>query len=204
MIQEADGNLDNPDLTVEAINNAIGQGNVQIPPIQMGVATAAIANDGTVFKPYLVQSVGTIGSDVPLKETEPTILNQLNLDPDVLATVREGMCGVISNPDLGTANYVFYAQGEPTPTYNACGKTGTAEAGERSNAWFIAFAPAEAPQIAIVVSVPRAGREGSEVAAPIARRILDYFFNSPQAAYPEWWNNLPFIPLEIPVGGGGG
>ncbi|MBC8099042.1 MAG: hypothetical protein H7Y11_06330 [Armatimonadetes bacterium] len=201
-LQEAPGNLDDPQRVVQAINNAIGQGNVQLPPIQMAVLTAAIANDGTVYKPYLVGQVG--GRDGAALQTEfaPEVLNQPDLQPEVLTTVREGMCGAVSDYDYGTAYYVFYEAGG-NPTYNACGKTGTAEAGERSNAWFITFAPAEAPEIAIVVAVPRAGREGSEVAAPIARRILDYYFASPPVDYPEWWNTEPFEPLAIPVGGGG-
>lgn len=201
-VLEAEGELDNPVNPPEAINNAIGQGDVALPPLQMVVATAAIANDGKVYKPYIVQKVGDADGTELVQAFTPQVLQELDLKPDVLPTVREGMCGAVTDYDYGTAWRVFNDQ-DTRINYTACGKTGTAQAGERSNAWFITFAPAESPQIAIVVAVPRAGREGSEVAAPIARRILDYYFNSPVASYPSWWNTEPFIPLPIPEGGGG-
>lgn len=204
VLPEAQGNLDNPSAPSQAINNAIGQGNVQLPPLQMALATATIANDGTVYKPYLVQQIGGMDGTDLIEQFAPEVLRTVDLQPDVLATVREGMCGAVSDENLGTGYYVFNNRDEPRPNYVACGKTGTAEAGDRPNAWFIAFAPADAPQIAVVVAVPRAGREGSEVAAPIARRILDNFFGSEVAAYPEWWSTEPFIPLDIPEGGGVG
>jgi penicillin-binding protein 2 len=203
-LHEASGILRVPGDAPTAINNAIGQGDVQLPPIQMGVAAATIANDGTVYKPYLTQRIGGVDGTEVVQEFEPTILNELEFAPDVLSTIREGMCGVTTDVKYGTAEWVFNADYmEATRNYTVCGKTGTAEAGDRPNAWFIAFAPAENPQIAIVVAVHRAGREGSEVAAPIARRILDYYFNAEQAVFPPLWLE-PFEPLDIPVGGGVG
>jgi penicillin-binding protein 2 len=200
-IAEAPGNLDDPARAAVAINDAIGQGDVQIPPIQMAVATAAIANDGSVYKPYLVRQVGGVDGTTLVSQNQPTLLNALDFQPEVLVTVREGMCGVVTNFDLGTAWYVFN-DADTQPTYTVCGKTGTAQAGTRANSWFIAYAPADDPQIAIVVAVKNAGREGSEVAGPIARRILDVYFGSPIASYPEWWED-PFEPLPAPRGTGG-
>lgn len=200
IVPEAAGNLDNPVRVAVAINDAVGQGDVQLPPIQMAVATGAIANDGTVYKPFLVKQVGGMDGTQLVTQSSSVVLNQPELQPDVLPTVREGMCGVVTYEPLGTAWYVFNDM-DTMPTYTACGKTGTAQAGERPNSWFIAFAPAENPQIAIVVAIRGAGREGSEVAAPIARRILDTYFGSPVASYPEWWQE-PFEPLPVPRGSG--
>ncbi len=203
-VQEPPGSLTPPRDASTAINDSVGQGDVQLPPIQMAVAAAAIANNGTVYKPYLVQTVGGVdGTDIQ-REFEPTILNELDFDEDVLPTIQQGMCGVPADEDFGTAWWVFNADYmEATKNYTVCGKTGTAEAGDRPNAWFIAYAPAENPQIAVVVAVARAGREGSEVAAPITRRILDSYFNADIAVYPPLWLD-EFTPLNIPDGGGVG
>ena len=85
-----------------------------------------------------------------------------------------------------------------------CGKTGTAQtARTEPNGWFVAFAPADNPQIAVAVTIEY-GREGSETAAPIARRILDAYFNAPQAPWPYWWTQNPYYPLNIPEGSTGG
>ena len=138
------------------------------------------------------------------REFEPNILNQLNYGQDVLPTIREGMCGATTDDEIGTAWWIFNADYmQATKNYTVCGKTGTAEAGARPNAWFVAYAPADNPQVAVVVAVAQAGREGSEVAAPITRRILDSYFNADRAVYPPLWLD-PFAPLNIPQGGGVG
>jgi penicillin-binding protein 2 len=64
----------------------------------------------------------------------------------------------------------------------------------------VTYAPAENPQIAVVVVVPNS-REGSEVSAPIARRIMDYYFGAPIADFPSWWPN-DYIPIQLPRGVG--
>ncbi len=187
------GNLGNPQDVTSAINNAIGQDPVQLPPIGMAVVAAAVANGGTVYNPYLVQQIG--GYDgVSVQQTfGAEIINTLDFNDGVLETIREGMCGVPTNEDYGTAVFVFR-----DTSYTLCGKTGTAEAGYAPNAWFVAFSPAENPQIAIVVTVPNS-REGSEVSAPIVRRILDDYYNVPRASFPDWWQE-DYHPLELPEG----
>lgn len=199
------GDLDDPTTNAApftaAINDAIGQGDVAIPPLQMAVAVAAIANGGTVYEPYLVQQIGPDGA--PISTTAPNALNTLDFNPGVLETIREGMCGVIENEDLGTAYIRFRDRNYHTVApYTLCGKTGTAETLRYPNAWFVTYAPAENPQIATVVMVPQS-LEGSQVAAPITRRILDYYFRVPDnqyAAFPEWWAEPPYDPLKVPEG----
>jgi cell division protein FtsI/penicillin-binding protein 2 len=134
-------------------------------------------------------------------------LNTLDFQPGVLEEIQEGMCGVTTNKDLGTAYIRF---GDPTgeyapqAPYSVCGKTGTAQTAQFPNAWFIAYAPAEDPQIAIAVVVEQS-LEGSQVSAPIIRRILDDYFGVFRAPFPSWWNDdFPFTPLDTPEGEGSG
>lgn len=189
----AQGNLANPTNATAAINNAIGQGDLAIPPIQMAVAVTAIANGGTVYQPYLVQQVGGVDGTETSFTAQPQIMNILDFEPGVLETIQEGMCGVPVNRNLGTAEWVFRGI-----SYTLCGKTGTAQAGGYPVAWFVAYAPRVNPEIAIVVMVERS-REGSEIAAPIVRRILDDYFNTTRAPFPDFWLE-EYVPLNIPEG----
>jgi len=171
----------------------------------MAVAVAAIANGGTVYAPYLVAQVGQ--DDAPVTVNTPQVLNALDFNPGVLETLQQGMCGAIEDPNYGTA-YIRFRNREfaPVAPYTLCGKTGTAQTALYPNAWFVSYAPAENPQIATVVMVPQS-LEGSQVAAPITRRILDYYFGVPQnqvAPFPDWWAIAPYEPLNVPAGGAGG
>lgn len=195
LVNEASGNLASPRTSAEAINNAIGQGNVQVTPLQFAAAVAAVANGGTLYKPYIVQSVGGVDGTEAIFTAQPTIVREIELEDKTWAVVHEGMCNVIADNNLGTASFVF-----DNAPYTACGKTGTAQAGFAPNAWFVAYAPAENPEIVVLVTVPNS-REGSEVAAPITRRILDFYFNAPVEPFPEWWNDNDYVPLEAPTGG---
>ncbi len=194
-ILEVPSELAPPASVAEAINNAIGQGSVEITPLQMAVAVSAVANGGTVYRPYIVQSVGNPDGS-PATQTTPTIVRDLSYNEGVLEAVRRGMCDVTTDENLGTAYLIF---GEnPTP-YSVCGKTGTAQTALYPNAWFVAYAPADDPEIAVVVMSANS-REGSEVAAPIVRRILDNYFDVAWEDFPEWWED-PYVPLDVPEGG---
>ena len=175
------------------INSAIGQAPVAVPPIQIGLMTSVIANGGTVYNPYVIQQIGGFDGAEVTYTAQPEVLNTMQLNEGVLEEVREGMCGVVSNSDLGTADWVF-----ETAQYTLCGKTGTAEAGYAPNAWFVAYTPANDPQLAVMVMVDQS-REGAEVAAPIVRRILDQYYNVFVESFPGWWDS-EYNPLEIPVG----
>lgn len=207
IMPEAAGFLPSPRAVEEAINEAIGQGDVQLPPIQMAVAVAAVANGGTVYRPYIVQQVGRMGEE-PSLVAQPEVLGDIGISEEALAIVREGMCDVTSFEERNTTN------GEPLGTapwvfentfYSICGKTGTAQTDREPNAWFVAYVPADNPQIAIAV-MSQNSREGSQVAAPIVRRILDDYLNVPQnhfEPFPEWWLE-EYVPLTIAEGGTGG
>ncbi|TAN76990.1 MAG: penicillin-binding protein 2 [Gallionella sp.] len=166
----------------DTVSVGIGQGYSLVTPMQLAYATATLANDGVGFKPHLVREVRSPRSNESrLIESKPEF--DLKLDPAHLDLVKRAMVAV-TQPG-GTASQA--AAGAP---YRIAGKTGTAQvvgmkqgekydAGKlsernRDHAWFIAFAPAEQPKIALVVLAENGGHGGS-TAAPIARKVLDYY-----------------------------
>lgn len=156
----------------DAANISIGQGEVQVTPLQVARWFAAIANGGTLYRPLLVQKTAILG-EVPGYTLTPDPMSELNLHPEVMNVVREGLCNVTTQRS-GTAEYQF--RDSELQTIGVCGKTGTAQDVPRpTHAWFAAYAPREEPQVAIVVVVENGG-EGSGVAAPIVRDILEYYF----------------------------
>jgi len=157
----------------DAVDMAVGQGLVEVTPLQIARAYAAIANGGTLYRPQLVDHVALLDeiSYTMTPEATPT-----EIDPEVLAFIRQGMCGVVTST-YGTAEYVF-RDSLLLDEVGVCGKTGTAQnpAGD-AHAWFVAYAPAAEPEIVVAIVIENAG-EGSAVAAPLARRILEYYFLS--------------------------
>lgn len=162
------------------VSMAIGQGEVRVTPLQIARLYATIANGGTRYRPQLVQQVGILG-ERPVRSLQPEALAEIEVEPEALATVQAALCTVVSEPG-GTAEYVF--RGSPLLAQGVCGKTGTAETpGEDTlpHAWFAAWTPAAEPEIAIALLVENAG-EGSAVAAPLVREILEYWYFSREAA----------------------
>jgi penicillin-binding protein 2 len=155
----------------ENVNMAIGQGYVQVTPLQVARWFAAIANGGSLPTPYLVERAGLVGDE--LRRVREVELTPTELDPAVLAVMHEGLCAVTTE-QFGTAEFVF--ENSPLQALGVCGKTGTAEDPPRAtHAWFAAYAPRVAPQIAVVAMVENAG-EGSGVAAPIVRDVMEVYF----------------------------
>jgi len=146
---------------------AIGQGDVIVTPLQVANYTAAIANGGTLYKPHLVSKILDKNNNV-VSDVAPQIIRNNFIDADNLRIVREGMRQTI------TAGSAQSLQIVPVPV---AGKTGTAQWSTKKgpHAWFIGFAPYDKPQIAITVLVEE-GVEGSTIAAPIARDILNWYF----------------------------
>ena len=166
----------------DTISVAIGQGYNLTTPLQLAFATMMIANNGKAYQPRLVKQIQNSQSghiaDVPAK-----LLYTLNLKPTHLEIVKNALVDV-TRPG-GTA-----AKAGNNSAYSFAGKTGTSQVigikqGERYNeksinerhrdhAMFIAYAPADNPQIALAVLVENTGTGGS-TAAPIARQVFDYF-----------------------------
>ncbi len=169
-------------LTGDTYNAAIGQGYLLATPLQIVNAVAAIANGGTLYRPQIVYQV----TDADGKVVQPftkQVIRQVNVSTDNLALVREGMRAAVTR---GTAILTNY------PQVAIAGKTGTAEyQGQKdaeghwpTHAWFVGFAPADNPQIALVVFV-EGGGNGAEVAVPIAAQILGYYFKLPPLEVPK-------------------
>ncbi len=150
----------------DTYNISIGQGDVQVTPLQLAVATAAIANKGVLLKPRLVKSV-TDNQGKVISSTQPEIISQNFVKPEALAIIREAMHQTITS---GSGRSLSKIPG------SAGGKTGTAQTGIGNNthAWFTVFAPYDDPKIVLTVLVENGG-EGSSIAAPIARDVLEWY-----------------------------
>ncbi len=180
-IEEESGQIVDPPNEREAVQQAIGQGQTLVTPLQMALVAAAIGNGGKVFRPSLVERLEDPQGN-PVQVFSPEIRSELPLSEEQLAVIRLGMQLVTSSP-RGTAYRTF--ANFPIPIY---GKTGTASNPSGvPHAWFIGYTDAgreDKPDIAIAVVVEYGG-EGSEVAAPIFRRVVEiYFYGQPRRLYP--------------------
>jgi penicillin-binding protein 2 len=141
---------------------------------------AAVANGGTLYRPYLVERIIAAGEAYPEVVTQPEEAGTLLVSPEHLAVVWEALSGVTTSP-IGTAPHRFLGMSIPV-----AGKTGTAEVGGEDtmpHSWFAAYAPADAPEIAVVVVVENAG-EGSSVAAPMVRQVVEAYYGLPLTPLP--------------------
>jgi peptidoglycan glycosyltransferase len=139
-----------------------GQEQVLASPLQMALVAAAVANDGKVMKPYVVQQVTAAGGHVA-RRAQPAEWTQA-LTPQAAAQLNQMMQQVVQ-AGTGTAAALSGIA--------VAGKTGTAETGRPTNqAWFIAFAPADAPRVAVAVTIENTPATGGEVAAPLAAAVL--------------------------------
>ncbi len=154
----------------ETVSVSIGQGAVWLTPVQLLQLSNFVANEGVTFKPQIVNRIVSPEGKV-IKTFEPVMNSNAQIKKDVFKIVRDGMKGVVNEPS-GTA------YGSRVQTVNMCGKTGTAQSvGEKGrnlgdHAWFIAYAPAEEPSIAVSVLVEYGGH-GSSAAAPVAKTITE-------------------------------
>ena len=166
----------------DTVSVGIGQGYNLATPLQLAVATATIANNGTQMRPHLVRQIENSKTNV-VSPRAPEVVSVLPIKPENMVLVRDALVDV-TRPG-GTA-----ARASAGAPYAMAGKTGTAQVigmkqGEkyvesrvaerhRDHALFIAYAPAEDPKIAIAVLVENGGHGGS-TAAPIARAVFDYY-----------------------------
>ena len=143
--------------------SAIGQYDDAVTPLQMAMVAAGVANGGEVMQPYLVQR--TLAPDLStLSVTRPNELSRA-VSPEVASELKTMMEGVVQS-GTGTAAQI--------PGVQVAGKTGTAEnvPGQPTHAWFICFAPADDPKVAVAVIVEHGG-VGGVTAAPIARQVVE-------------------------------
>jgi penicillin-binding protein 2 len=163
----------------ETVSVAIGQGQVNVTPLQMACVAACVANGGRLPKPYVVRSIG----GVPQPHSAP---RPISVKPETLAVVRDGMWSVVNEHGSGWRAQIAGR--------DVCGKTGSAQVVSHEHlvrsggtseellphAWFIGFAPRDNPRVAFAFLVEH-GRAGGEAAAPVAQAFLRQFFGENDA-----------------------
>lgn len=165
-----------------ALNTAIGQGDTRVTLLQLAMSYAAIANGGTLYVPQIVERVSSPDGET-VEEFQPRVRRRVHVTREHLRFLIDSLYGAV-NDQSGTAYAVRIADG-----VTVAGKTGTAQVSQRvrhdvdpslvsqerrPHAWFAGFAPAEDPEVAIVVMVEHGGA-GGRTAAPIAIRILQEY-----------------------------
>lgn len=182
----------------DSVNIAIGQGDVLVTPLQIAVMISAVANGGTVYRPHFVDHIGLIG-ETPSVTFQPEVISKVNVSASDLKSIQESMRAVASDANLGTAQYRLGDMQTPV-----AGKTGTAQVSGTEAppiAWFAGFAPYDDPQIAVVVMVENGG-EGSVVAAPIFRRVVEQYMNQRVTDWPsDWFDPTKFYFVDNTIGG---
>ena len=178
-LYEATGWMDGPEYTESqgqtwyegnTLPAAIGQGNSRFTPLQLANYVATLANGGTHYSAHLLKEVKSSDFSQVVERYEPTVLNQLDIDPENLSAVTEGMLRVTTE---GSAKAYFADLG-----VQVAAKTGSAQVSSatESNALFVAFAPYEDPEIALAIVVEKGG-SGSTL-ANMAAEILGYYFSA--------------------------
>jgi len=165
----------------ETLVSGIGQGAILVTPIQMATMISAIANGGTFYRPQVVLRVEDVHGHV-IEEYPSTVTRRLSVSQKNLELIREALRGVVDDP-RGTGKT---ARIKDVPV---CGKTGTAQVVKlelyeetkdeeeipiqhRDHAWFVAYAPATNPSVAVAVLIQHGGH-GATAAAPVARKIIE-------------------------------
>ncbi|HIQ01850.1 MAG TPA: penicillin-binding protein 2 [Anaerolineales bacterium] len=172
--------------TGDTYNLSIGQGYLLVTPLQMLNMMAATANGGILYRPQIVHHITDAGGNV-VQPFRPEIIRTLPISPENWTLIHEGLEGAVA---YGTAT-----RGQ-VDGVRVAGKTGTAQfcddiaqqmgicgtgLAQPTHAWFIAFAPVEAPEIAVIVFIYNGG-EGSVAAVPVAQEVLDWYFHGRSTA----------------------
>jgi len=187
-IADFDGNVQYPQAVNENVQMSIGQGTMQVSPLQVAMFVAAVGNGGTLYRPTVIDRIVPLDGE-PTYSFVPEVVGQLPVTSENLAAIQEAMVSVIDNP-RGTANKVLGSM-----SANVAGKTGTAQnsTGE-PHAWFAGYTynnNPNKPDIAIAIILENAG-EGSEMAAPLFRRVVSLYFSDSYGILMPW-ESQPFV-----------
>ncbi|MBA2362252.1 MAG: hypothetical protein H0V86_01825 [Chloroflexia bacterium] len=182
LVDEASGQVPGPGVPYpywahgDNVNLAIGQGSMRASPLQMATVYATIGNGGTLYQPLLIDRiVSAENSNQIIKQYKPAAIGKAPVDKRTLEFLQQGL-RTVTNADKGTATYVFRDS-----AISVAGKTGTGQQDRKDPfAWFIGYAPATSPRIVVAVEAEDAG-EGSEIAAPVARKVLESYLKPPAA-----------------------
>lgn len=196
-VDELAGNIPDPTSQVDALNLAIGQGDMQVTPLQVASFMAAVGNGGTLYVPQIIERIGP--SEAPTTTFAPIVMGKLPVKAENLRIIQDAMRGVVtSRTPRGTAYDVFSGF-----RFALAAKTGTATTGEGflPHGWFAGYTMvgnADRPDISIAVVIENIG-EGSEWAAPVFRRIVELYFNGrPQRLY-RWEAALNVTKTPTPM-----
>jgi penicillin-binding protein 2 len=184
-----------------ALNSAIGQGDDNVTPLQLALVYAALANGGTLYKPQMVERIEDLDGKT-IEEFKPQVVRQVDINPAHRAAIVDALVAVV-NEAGGTA------YSKRLKDIIVAGKTGTAQVvriGEkrlklqqmdfftRDNAWFAGFAPADNPELAVVVLNEHGGHGGSD-AAPTGMAVIEKYFalKKEDASAPPPRANQPYV-----------
>lgn len=158
----------------DTANLGIGQGILAVTPIQMANVAALVANDGVSYRPHLVRGIRNPADLTKVSKVEPEELHRIDAPPAFWSTMKASLVDVIEAGTAGRARI---------PGIRWGGKTGSAEEkkNRKTHSWFVGFAPYDNPKIAICVLLEEAGH-GGDVAAPIARRVVERYLLPPKEA----------------------
>ena len=172
----------------ENLSIVIGQGFNLVTPLQIASTLSAVANGGRLYRPRIVQSIKTPYGET-LKEFFPVEGKTLPVSPETLEILREALWGVVNAPG-GTGGRAR------VDGWDVAGKTGTAQVVQRKegrgdpslaehqdHAWFACFAPARQPEITVVVLIEHGGHGGA-AAAPVAKKVLENYYQRQKTKSP--------------------
>jgi len=165
----------------ETLPVSIGQGYVLCSPLQVAMFTAAVANGGSFFRPHLVKEVLDVDGQV-VKRFEPELISRIEVSPEQLKAVQDGLEAVVGE-EGGSGRRAAL------PDIRVSGKTGTSQVVNlalakankdvyeyHDHAWFTSYAPSEKPEVVVTVLLEHTGGGGT-YAAPVARRMLEAYFD---------------------------
>jgi penicillin-binding protein 2 len=191
--------------TGDTYNTAIGQGDMQVTPLQLAVAAGGVALNGPVYRPHVVQRI-VDGSGQTVREVVPEIISQAPVDLANFQIVHQGMRDSV-------VNGLNIAARDECSGLSIAGKTGTAEFGplltnpqgrlvRQSHAWFVGYAPYDNPEVVVAVLLEGAGDLGdgsSTMAVPAVTQIMQAYFKvAPPAEAPGTCPVLPTDPAPAP------
>jgi penicillin-binding protein 2 len=174
----------------ETLSVAIGQGYVTTTPLQLANMMAALANGGTLYRPRIVSKIDSVDGSI-VREYGPEKIRKISLKPATVERLHKALADVVKGAG-GTGGAAR------SSLVDIAGKTGTAQVVEmkgnylkseqlsyfnRDHAWFVSYAPAQNPKIAVVVLVEHGGH-GGEAAAPMAKKVIEKYIQL-QAQPPE-------------------